>query len=605
MRRKLYYIGVYFALIIGITGCGMAQAQGNIDVIEKNETTITKTEIEEIKISNEIQSEEIVWDTEFTTRDLEVGYEEADATKVIFSDTGIETEGNGVKINGTILTIEQEGSYVLSGNCEEGQIIVNVSDTEKVQLILKNLELHCEKQSPLYVKKADKVFLTLEEGTKNKLSDGTEYILEEENNNLDGVIFSKADLTINGSGTLEIIGNYKHGVVSKDDLVITGGEISVTAIKGGLYGKDCVKIKEGQFMLNTGTNAIKSDNEEDSDRGYVYICGGNFVIQTDTDGIKGQNLVWIANGSFQISAAEDTIHSNGDVWLEGGNITLTAEDDAIHADGDLQIIDGKIDILKSYEGLEGATVTITGGEISLVSSDDGINAAGGSDGEETTNGRTPDNFRANSNNFIKITGGIIKINASGDGIDSNGNFYMDGGSVYVDGSTSNANGALDYDGEAVITGGEIIAVGSSSMAQNFGTSSTQYSFLYGFSQMQKQGSSIILTDSEGVELFQYTPQKDYQSVLISLPELKEDTIYYLTSGENEKVEITLESTISNIGIKGFGIGGMGRPENRGNGEMPQMPQSQEGMEAMPQRPERGDRGLKGNKEMEIPENPSM
>ena len=157
----------------------------------------------------------------------------------------------------------------------------------------------------------------------------------------------------------------------------------------------------------------------------------------------------------------------------------------------------------------------------------------------------------------------------------------------------------------MITGGEIIAVGSSSMAQNFGTSSTQYSFLYGFSQMQKQGSSIILTDSEGVELFQYTPQKDYQSVLISLPELKEDTIYYLTSGENEKVEITLESTISNIGIKGFGIGGMGRPENRGNGEMPQMPQSQEGMEAMPQRPERGDRGLKGNKEMEIPENPSM
>lgn len=293
------------------------------------------------------------------------------------------------------------------------------------------------------------------------------------------------------------------------------------------------------------------------------------------------------------------------MWLEGGNITLTAEDDAIHADGDLQIIDGKIDILKSYEGLEGATVTITGGEISLVSSDDGINAAGGSDGEETTNGRPPDNFRANSNNFIKITGGIIKINASGDGIDSNGNFYMDGGSVYVDGSTSNANGALDYDGEAVITGGEIIAVGSSSMAQNFGTSSTQYSFLYGFSQMQKQGSSIILTDSEGVELFQYTPQKDYQSVLISLPELKEDTIYYLTSGENEKVEITLESTISNIGIKGFGIGGMGRPENRGNGEMPQMPQSQEGMEAMPQRPERGDRGLKGNKEMEIPENPSM
>lgn len=209
MRRKLYYIGVYFALITGIVGCGTAQAQEITDITEKNETTITKTEIEETKTSNEIQKNEIVWDTEFTTRDLEVGYEEMDATKIIFSDTGIEVEGNGAKVNGTILTIEQEGTYVLSGSCEEGQIIVNVSDTEKVQLILKNLELHCDKQSPLYIKKADKVFLTLEEGTKNSLSDGEEYILEEENNNLDGVIFSKADLTINGSGRLEVIGNYK------------------------------------------------------------------------------------------------------------------------------------------------------------------------------------------------------------------------------------------------------------------------------------------------------------------------------------------------------------------------------------------------------------
>lgn len=604
MRKKSYYIGIYLALMAGMAGCGQTQKLEAATTAAIENTTIT-TAAEGTKTSNTVQTTDTAWDTEFTARDLEVGYEEADATKIIFSDTGIEVEGSGVSAEGTILTIQKEGVYVFSGSCKEGQIIVNTSDTEKVQIVLKNLELHCENQSPLYIKKADKVFLTLEEGSKNSFSDGTEYILEEENNTLDGVIFSKADLTINGSGALEIIGNYKHGIVSKDDLVITGGDISVTAVNGGLYGKDCVKIKEGNFTLTTGTNAIKSDNEEDADRGYVYISGGNFVIQTDTDGIKAQNMIWITGGSFQVNTKEDTIHSNGDILIEGGEITLTAGDDAVHGDGDLLIRNGKLNILQSYEGLEGATVTIEGGEISLVASDDGINAAGGSDEEETTNSKTPDTFRANSNNFIKITGGTVTVDASGDGIDSNGNFYMDGGTVYVNGPTNSGNGALDYDGEAIITGGQIIAVGSLGMAQNFGTSSTQCAFLYGFTEIQKQGSTITLTDSEGAELFQYTPIKDYQSLILSLPELKEGNVYYLSSGESEKIEITLETTISSIGTSGFGRGGMGTPGNRGNGERQfnkdmeggEMGIPPEGMEneSIRQRPENGEREF--NKEI--------
>lgn len=275
--------------------------------------------------------------------------------------------------------------------------------------------------------------------------------------------------------------------------------------------------------------------------------------------------------------------------MDGGNIEVAAGDDGLHADGDLIITDGTINVTKSYEGLEGMTVTVEDGDISVVSSDDGINAAGDGTSEESSQSGTPpekpdgsdstedrpeppsgfdknDNSSANSNsdsnsdskpadlpdgnggpgggnggpgggmeeatdyNLIQISGGKIYINANGDGIDSNGNLTVTGGEIYVDGPTSGGDGALDCSGTALISGGTVIAVGSSGMAENFDSSSAQGSMITTVSDSMITGD-ITLTDSEGNTIVSYSPSKEYSSVAISCADLKEGETYTLVAGD--------------------------------------------------------------------------
>lgn len=239
-------------------------------------------------------------DLEFTARDLDVGYEETTAVKVQFQGETVAVEGDGAVVTGTTVTIDREGTYVVSGESENGRIIVNAGDSDKIQLVFAGVSLHCPNNSPVYIKNADKVFLTLKEGTENSLSDGGEYQLSEEDQKVDAVVYSRADLTVNGSGALNITAAYKHGIASKDDLVITGGEVTVTAEGKGLYGKDCVKIKDGTFVLNTGGDGIQSDNAEEEGRGFVYIAGGSFDITAQKDGIQAETVLLVDDGAFKI-----------------------------------------------------------------------------------------------------------------------------------------------------------------------------------------------------------------------------------------------------------------------------------------------------------------
>ena len=163
-------------------------------------------------------------DLEFTARDLEVGYEESAATKISLDGNSASITGSGASETGGAVTITAAGSYVVSGSLDDGQLVVNAGENDKIQIILNGVSIHCEDHAALYIKQADKVFLTLAEGSDNTLTDGTTYTLNaDDDSNVDGVIFSKADLTINGGGSLTVTASYKHGIVSKDDLVITGG----------------------------------------------------------------------------------------------------------------------------------------------------------------------------------------------------------------------------------------------------------------------------------------------------------------------------------------------------------------------------------------------
>ena len=445
----------------------------------------------------------------FTSRDLETGYDESTSTAITLNGDSIEVSGSGATVDGTTVTITDEGTYIISGELSDGQIIVAAEDTTKVQLVLNGVTITNDDSACIYIKSGDKVFITLAAGTINTLSDtGSEYVQTDENN-VDGVIFSKSDVTFNGSGTLVINANYDHGIVGKDDLKFTGGTYVITATGHAIVANDSVRIKDGTFTLTSGDgkDGIQTSNEEETGKGYIYI--------------------------------------------EGGDITITASDDGIHAATALIIAGGTINITESYEGLEGDTIDITGGDITVVASDDGLNASTSTAQESNDWSAVMD---SDDNAYIRITGGTVYVNAQGDGIDSNGMLYIEGGEVYVDGPTESMNGALDTGYSATISGGTVVAAGASGMVETFDTDSTQYSISYTFESTVSGGTEVTLTDSDGNVVFSYTPSKNFQNIVISTPDLTEGT-YTITAGDLSE-EITVSSISTTAGSsQGMGMGG--------------------------------------------------
>ena len=256
---------------------------------------------------------------ESKTDETKDGGAETDETKADESETNeTETASSGVSISGNIITITKEGTYVLSGALSEGQIVVD-ADLAKVQLVLDNADITCASSAAIYVKNADKAFITLAEGSENILMNTAEYETIDDNN-IDAVIFSKDDLTLNGKGTLTINSEYGHGIVSKDDLKLVGGTCNITAKKHALSGKDSVRIADGTYNLTSGKDGIHSENADDDEKGFVYIASGDFTIESTGDGIDASYVVQIDDGDFDITAgdgAENVTKTHNDM-LGGG-----------------------------------------------------------------------------------------------------------------------------------------------------------------------------------------------------------------------------------------------------------------------------------------------
>lgn len=602
MKKHLAILTV--AILVMLAGCGSGE--------EASDQTTKASSLLDAVSADEI-------DTSVSKTDQDASYDESSATKISLSGNSASISGDGASEKDGTITIQQEGTYVVTGTLNDGQIIVQAADTHKVHIVLKGASIYCADHAALFIKQADKVFLTLADGSENTLGSGSSYHLSDEDSNVDGVIFSRADLTLNGSGKLTVNAKYKHAIVSKDDLIVTGGAYAITAGNGGgLYGKDCVKITNGTFTIQSGTDGIQASNAEQADRGYVYISGGALHITAGTDGIQADNVLRIDGGTFQITSgggsanastdqkgnknpgwgmwgpgskeetaktedptdtsdsakglkagvslsvrggtftidsSDDSVHCNGTVTITGGTFALSSGDDGVHAGDALLIQNGTIAISQSYEGLEGLNVTISGGKIQLTASDDGINSAGGSDtADQGRPGQNQFNVSEDSDLFIKMIGGSVTVGAGGDGLDSNGNLIIEGGSVLVSGSANNGNGALDYEGTAKITGGTVVAAGMSGMAQGFSDSSSQYSILHNFSTTLSESDAITLKDSDGNTLVTYTPAKAYQSVVVSCPDMEKGQTYTLSAGSQSEA-LTLSSVVTSNGTGGMG-GGM-------------------------------------------------
>lgn len=265
-------------------------------------------------------------DSAYTYSDYELddSFDRQSAASITLSGSTAQSNGSGVSINNATVTISKEGCYLTSGELEDGQIIVDAGDSDKVQLVLDNASIHCSTGSAILVRNADNVKVTLAADSENELSDGTEY--QTDDDNPDAALFSKDDLVINGSGSLTVQGNYKHGIAGNDDLVITGGRLTVNSLSHALRGKDSVAILDGTFVLTSQKDGIQASNTEDSTKGWVQIDGGNFTIQSSGDGIQAETNLSIYDGSFTITSgggavngADHTENRGGGFGRPGGN----------------------------------------------------------------------------------------------------------------------------------------------------------------------------------------------------------------------------------------------------------------------------------------------
>lgn len=602
MRRKAWEKGcvlwISLCLAAGmLTGCGRQGESVSKDIPvsgDRNQAgvEVSGSQAPEAQASGAQAAIVTVADLEemFTDRDLSGDYDERESFKVALDDSGF--------------TVTKEGVYVISGSSEGGMIIVDVEEDAKVQLVLDNVEISGCEGAAIYVRQADKVFLTLAEGSVNTLSGGTSHT-KQDDNNVDGVIFAKSDLVINGSGSLSVTAATGHGIVSKDDLKVTGGTVTVTAPGHGLSGKDSVRITAGtgpsdsaagtgasgaedsgsaagtgsrmpELHITSGKDGIHSENADRADKGFVCIAGGSISIVSDGDCISAGSYLQVDGGSFQLTAGQGSANrtvaveedgsevsakggkAGGQLVVNGGSFEIDTQDDALHSDEDLCINGGEFRIATGDDGLHAEeTAQVAGGNITISTCYEGIEGkdvviSGGSvrlyaadDGLNAAGG-------SGTSHSLLISGGILYVNADGDGIDSNGSITVTGGEVYVSGPESGANGALDYESDARITGGILVAVGDSGMAMNFGEASTQGSALVNTSRCEA-GTEISLQEEDGTVLAAFTAESGFNSVVVSCPEMVEGGRYILHVGNGE-YEITLDSLIYGTGFGGFGGG---------------------------------------------------
>ncbi|MDF2715871.1 MAG: dockerin type 1 [Paenibacillus sp.] len=474
-----------------------------VAAIQSNESASASSEpAAGVDLTKGVQYEDDDYDSEWSS---------GKATSIKLDGAGESVDGSGATVKDKVITIHSAGTYAVSGKLQDGQIVIDVQDKGTVRLVLNGAEIHSGSGAPIHVQKAGKAVITLQKGTNNLVSDSASYVYPDASTDEpNSAIFSKADLTINGSGKLVVQANFNNGITSKDKLKITGGTLEIHAVDDGLMGRDEVAVQDGEITIESGGDGIKSTNDTDADKGFVAISGGTFNIKSGKDGIQAVSSIQINEGTVKIDSADDSIHGNGNISLLGGHIHIASGDDGIHADASIAISGGTIDIAKSYEGIESEAIMVSGGEVHVVSSDDGVNVAQSSK-ESATSGQG--RFSASANNKLTISGGYLSVDAQGDGLDANSSIEMTGGTVIVHGPTANDNAPLDYDGTFEMTGGFLIAAGSSRMAQSASEqSTTQLGVMMTYSRTQAAGTLVHLQDSSGKAVLSFAPSKAYQSL---------------------------------------------------------------------------------------------
>ena len=508
----------------------------------------------------------------FTANDQNGSWDASKATATIsLNGDSAKISGNGVYYNDGSVVITGAGYYVFSGTLTDGNIVVDAYDSSKVFLLFNGVDIYCADDACLRVDQADKVFLTLAEGTENRVESGATYSETALSDNTGGTIFAHDDLTINGGGGLDIIANYKHGVDANDDLVITGGTISVSAPADGLHVNDSFRMMAASLTIAAGDDGIHSDTD-------IYVESGTLLISECYEGLEALRIE-VAGGDIAVYPTDDGFNANGGSGGFGnfgggggmGGFGRRGEDSEGEDGGfdgerpDFGGFDGEMPEPPDWGGSDGELPDFSelfeNGEMPTPPD------WSGSDGErpersdmEAADGDASGDD-AEEETYIRISGGSILIvneNArDADGLDSNGDIYISGGTILVSLNGDGSNNAIDYGSEsggvAEISGGTIIAAGGASMAESFDTSSTQPSVSYTTSVAA--GTAVTLKDANGAVLFTREIPCSFTYLTFSCPEMTVGETYILSLGDTTE-EITLAENVTTLG-ESSGFGGFG------------------------------------------------
>ena len=535
----------------------------------------------------------------FTSNDLDCDWENASVISIDLSSG--KTINSGAYFYNNDLIITLGGYYELSGNLEGGSIKVVAEDSSKVFIKLNGATVTNDEGSCIVVENADKTFITLEENTENILTDGESYSNESTANGEKAVIFSRDDLTINGTGNLTVSGSYYHGIECNDELCITNGNISITSPQDGIHTNDSVRICKANIQISANDDGIHCDDE-------IIIVSGTITVNECYEGIEAVQIT-ILDGDITVYSSDDGINANGNSGSFGGfggfgdgksidkqdkdNTTASNDNSNVESDNDAEA--PEIPNGDMSQGENGETPEIPSGDMSQGENGEAPEKPSGnmSQGE---NGETPeipsdetgeipdmpsddftpgedDSFTQNKNQeksddsepdtFVLISGGNITIyNETGtdaDGIDSNGDIIINGGNVFIFMTGTGSNCALDYGsengGSCTINGGSVVACGGSSMLEEISTDSTQPSITCTFSNVTKN-SQFNLCDADGNELVSCTIPYSFSAIIVSTEGMEIGNTYSLSIGDNsQEIELTdVVTTTVNTTFGGMGGG---------------------------------------------------
>lgn len=485
-----------FAIFLVVSLCLCGCQKSPVETPEPTVTSATKPTETSATQATEPASSFVETDKEmFTDRDGDASYNDSAAVKITLSGSTATATSDAVKISGSTVKLTEAATYIVTGNLDDGMLVVDAPKDAKVQIVLSNASIASKTYAPIFALQADKVFVTLAEGTENALTGGESFTAIDDNN-IDGVVYAKTDLTFNGAGNLAISSPAGHGIVCKDDLVFTGGNFTIQSASHAIDANDSVRVSGGVITADAGKDGIHAENSDDASLGYVYISGGTFQMEAEGDGISAGSSLQIGGGSFDITAgggsengdkqssdgyggfgggfggmgggmggkpqrpggraatttettetAETTestsmkgLKAGTDMKITGGTFNINSADDGVHANGSLYLENGALTVATGDDGFHAEeTLSVTGGTVTIAESYEGLEAL-----------------------HIKVSGGDITLTASDDGLNAAGGTDQSGFGGRDDGQFFNmafgggfGGGMSSGNGSIVISGGKL------------------------------------------------------------------------------------------------------------------------------------------------------